>query len=114
MTDVYRPGFPLTLSEPAAPPPPVLGLITDVFQNSSLSSDQVVVIFDSPVDGSLLDADWLTDLDDGVTTAALFEQSSPTQCIFSCTAFFTFQAGNIWSITRDQAALVFPQSGTCS
>lgn len=73
---------------------------------------EVTVVFDSPVDGSLLDADWIEDTDNATVSSAFASQVDPVTVVFLGPNFPTFQNGHAWTIS-DQSAqgVAFPQTG---
>ena len=90
-------------------PPPTPALILSITPPGETES--ITVVFDSPVDGSMLPGNFLGDVDTGHTTTAFAVQVNPTTVIFNVPDFTDFAAGHAWLIAHSSPLLVFPQSG---
>jgi hypothetical protein len=112
VTDAFLPPFKSRAEANEAPPPPPAALIVSVEANASQSLFEIVVIFDTPVDGSTLDPDWLTDDNTAAQTDAMTDQTSLTSAVFTTPTLAGFPSLTNWTLTRSQPGLVFPQTGT--
>lgn len=87
---------------------PAVRYIVSVTDNGG---DQVQVIFNDSMDGTLLDADFLTDNTSGAVTSGYVRADDGVTLYFSCVGG-SFNSGDDWQLTRIQAPLANPQSGT--
>lgn len=86
-------------------------MLANIIDVTGLTGTTVQITFDSAIDGTTLDADFLQDDNTGSITTGFNSQVDAVTVIFNNVVFVGFGSGDPWSLVRAQPDLAFPQSG---